>query len=129
MPVHLKCSDVGLFDSNQAQGYIAKKKYHLCICPLNGRFYFISSKMGHQFQELCLEITTSDWPEMPNKTKSYLSVNYFCKYQCRAYNDIQPSGHCSDEFMRRLYLFINDSKTIPPIDKREALGFLKDYAV
>lgn len=128
MPVYLECSDVGLFDSNQAQGYIIKSKYHLCICPIKGRFFFISSKMGYQFRELCLEITTADWPQMPNRTKSYLSTNFFCKYDSRFYDNVLASGRCTDAFMRKLYCFISSSKTMPPIDKLEALGLLRSYS-
>ena len=126
MPVLLKCSNVAFLDTNQAPGHESRNKPHLCICPIDGRFYYMNTKIGDRYPDLCIQVTREDWPQMPNLI-SYINTDYLSLHRKWEYENKNHCGSCTEAFMKRLYTFIEDSGTISPKDKTEVLGYLKSY--
>lgn len=57
-------------ESDQAAGYKSRKKYHLCVCGHQSRYFFINSKNW----EGSFRISHADFPALPKK-ESYIACN------------------------------------------------------
>jgi hypothetical protein len=80
-PELFRPGEVVFVTSNQAAGYRARDKYHVCICGYRGRYLFINSKTW----EGAFTLSHADFPALPN-AESYIACNKLL--------------HVSDQYMR-----------------------------
>lgn len=107
--------------SDQAAGYRARDKYHLCICGSRGNYLFINSRNW----EGAFELPHDDFPALPND-RSYVSCNTVVPVsdEYMKANNAVSKGKLSAEVIERLIEHIENCGVMSDYEKEDAIDGL-----